>query len=287
MESRVRAVKAVLTIVMICAMSALLAPGMRAQPTSPVASAPTPINWRHVESFRAARFESAVELSSERTLRLTSVIDNEKLVSPELSVDSVRDWNTRIFTQLDNPTKREYVLGNAILVQPFIGDGGHIGFLLTVADTLGASRQVIIDKGGLESFLDMLETGVVAGRTLTDADLRKAGPVLATPVSLAKPYTAVYPRTARLANVSGSALLQFVVDTSGKVRRETINCIEATYKDFSDAAQSSVLEMEFTPATIDGHKIERMVQIPFNFSLHNDLPITPFQVPVVLTGRRR
>jgi hypothetical protein len=76
------------------------------------------------------------------------------------------------------------------------------------------------------------------------------------------------------------ALMQFVVDTTGHARKSTITAIEATYTDFSDAAASAVVEMEFTPATMDGHKIERLVQIPFNFSLHNTLPITPFSIPM-------
>jgi len=263
---------------MVTGLSAVFAQGTRAQPN--VAALDAPANWRIVETFKAPRFLAAVELSSARMLRLISVIDNEKLVSPVLALDSIRIWNGRLLAQLDNPTSREYVLGNAILVQPFIAEGGRIAFLLTLADTIGASKQVIIDKGGLESFLDMLQTGVVAGRTLTENELRKQGQVTATPVSLAKPYSAVYPRTARLANVSGSALLQFVVDTTGRVRRETITTIDPTYKDFSDAAQAAVLEMQFTPATLEGHKIERMVQIPFNFNLHNDLPISAFSVPV-------
>ena len=115
---------------------------------------------------------------------------------------------------------------------------------------------------------------VVAGRTLTDVELRKAGPVVATPVELAKPYSAVYPRTARLVGASGSAIVQFVVDTTGRAEPATINCVEATYRDFADAARSAVLDMEFTPATMDGHKIERLVQIPIEYKLDAVVPVS-------------
>src|SRR5205823_3556754 len=128
------------------------------------------------------------------------------------------------------------------------------------------TKEVIVDKGTLENFLDLLESGVVAARTLTASDLHKSGPVVATPVSLAKPYEAVYPRKAKLVGASGMALMQFVVDTTGHARKSTITAIESTYTDFSDAAASAVVDMEFTPATMDGHKIERLVQIPFNFT---------------------
>jgi TonB family protein len=249
-----------------------------AQPNS--ATTDAQINWRLVESLRAGRFAAGVEVSSDRRLRVIAAVDNTRLVGPELAMDTVTKWNTWLFSQLDNPTSREYVLGNAVLVQPFLAEGGNVGFLLTVADTVGASKEVIVDKGTLENFLDLLESGVVAARTLTDNELHKSGQIVATPVALAKPYTAAYPRNARLVGASGMALMQFVVDTTGHARKSSITAIEATYTDFRDAAASAVMDMEFTPATMDGHKIERLVQIPFNFTLHNTLPISAFSVPV-------
>src|SRR5438132_4835442 len=134
MSTRSGAGRFVPAVTMICALTALLARGMPAQPNPAVPDAKQ--NWRLVETLKAGRFLAEVELSSTRTLRIISLVDNEKLVSPELAVDSIRAWNERLFSQIDNPTRREYVLGNAILVQPFIADGGHIGFLLPLADTV-------------------------------------------------------------------------------------------------------------------------------------------------------
>jgi len=248
------------------------------QPSSASTDAQT--NWRLVESLKAGRFAAAVEVSSGRTVRVIAAVDNDRLVGPGLANDTITRWNEWLFSQLDNPTSREYVLGNAVLVQPFLEDGGKVAFLLTVADTRGASREVIVDKGTLENFLDLLESGVVAARALTDNDLHKSGPIVATPVSLARPYEAVYPRKAKLLGASGTALMQFVVDTTGHAKKSTITAIESTYADFSEAAASAVADMEFTPATMDGHKIERLVQIPFNFTLHNNLPNSAFSVPV-------
>lgn len=261
------------------ALSGIMSVSIHAQPNAANTTEPAR-NWRVVETLKAGRFAAAVEISSTRTLRVLAAVDNARLVSSELPIDSTNAWDERVFNQLDAPMSREYVLGNALLVQPFLGDGGKIGYLVTIADTVGASRAVIMDKGTMENLLDMLESGVVAAKTLSDAELRRSGPVASTPVALAKHYTTVYPRTARLAGVSGSALLQFVVDTLGHVRPATITTVDATYKDFSDEARSALLDMEFTPATMEGHKIERMVQIPFNFNLHADLPISAFSVPV-------
>jgi len=160
-----------------------------------------------------------------------------------------------------------------------------IGYLLTVADTNGIARQVVTDKDGMEEFLDLLAKGVAAATTLTDEELKRPGPVAQKPISLAKHLNYVYPRSAKLANQSGSALVQFVVDTTGRAKPESIVCVQATYKDFADAAMSVVKTMEFNPATLEGHKVEQLVQYPIDFKLNAVLPVKPFEVPT-RRGRR-
>ena len=237
------------------------------------------INWREVRSIKMGRFYSRIDVSSARTIRIYSQLDTSRLTSPELSPDSVRAWHNLMFSELDKPSRREYMLGNAILVQPFAADSVTIGYLLTVADTSGKSRSVVTDLSGIEEFLDMLTKGSAAATTLTEAELRKLGPVEQKPIALAKHVNFVYPRTAKLAGMNGSALVQFVVDTLGKPKPESISCIQATYKDFADAAVAAVKTMEFVPASIEGHKIEQLVQYPIDFKLNAVLPIKPFEVP--------
>jgi TonB family protein len=242
-------------------------------------------NWREVRSLKMGRFQSRIEVSSARTIRLYSQLDTSRLTSPELGADSVRSWQEMLFSELDKPTKRNYTLGNAILVQPYAADSATIGYVLTVADTGGNSRTVVTDLNGIEEFLDMLAKGAAAATRLTDAELKRLGPVEHKPIALAKSVNYVYPRTARLAGLSGSALVQFVVDTLGRAKPESISCMEATYKDFADAAVAAVKMMEFVPATLEGHKIEQLVQYPIDFKLNAVLPVKPFEVPV-RRGRR-
>jgi TonB family protein len=109
--------------------------------------------------------------------------------------------------------------------------------------------------------------------------------VVQKPIELAKHVNFVYPRTARLAGQSGSAIVQFVVDTSGRAKPESITCTKATYKDFADAAMAAVKTMEFIPATLEGHKIEQLVEYPIDFKLNAVLPVKPFEVPT-RRGRR-
>jgi len=242
-------------------------------------------NWREVRALKMGRFHSRIDVSSAHTIRLYFQLDTSRIMSPELGPDSVKAWQEYVFSELDKPSKMRYTLGNAILVQPFAADSLTIGYLLTVADTDGVSRQVVTDKEGMEEFLDLLAKGVAAATTLTDDELKRPGPVAQKPISLAKHVNYVYPRSAKLANQSGSALVQFVVDTTGRAKPESIVCVQATYKDFADAAMSAVKMMEFNPATLEGHKIEQLVQYPIDFKLNAVLPVKPFEVPT-RRGRR-
>jgi len=208
-------------------------------------------NWREVRSLKMGRFRARIDVSPARTVRLYSQLDTSQLTSPELAADTVRAWQLMVFSELDKPTRMEYMLGNAILVQPFAADSATIGYVLTVADTSGKSRQVVTDIDGMEEFLDLLAKGAAAATTLTDAELKRLGPVVQKPIELAKHVNFVYPRTARLAGQSGSAVVQFVVDTSGHAKPESITCTQATYKDFADAAVAVVKTMEFIPATLE------------------------------------
>jgi len=242
-------------------------------------------NWREVRSIKMGRFRARIDVSSAHTVRLYSQLDTSQLTGEELGPDSVRTWQENLFNDLDKPSRMQYVLGNSVLVQPFKADSATIGYLVTVADTGGASRQVVTDKDGMEEFLDMLAKGVIAAKTLTDDELKRQGPVVQKPIALAKSLNYVYPRNAKLTNQSGSALVQFVVDTTGKAKPETIVCMHATYKDFALAAMDAVKQMEFHPAELEGHKVEQLVQYPIDFKLNAVLPIKPFEVPT-RRGRR-
>ena len=80
--------------------------------------------------------------------------------------------------------------------------------------------------------------------------------------------------------------MQFVVDTTGRAKPESIVCMQATYKDFADAAMAAVKMMEFNPATLEGHKVEQLVQYPIDFKLNAVLPVKPFEIPTRRPGRR-
>jgi periplasmic protein TonB len=76
-----------------------------------------------------------------------------------------------------------------------------------------------------------------------------------------------YPDMLRSANVEGEVLVQFVVDTTGRVERGSIKILKSSHELFTNAVQSALNSMRFYPAEIGGRKVKQLVQQPFNFHL--------------------
>lgn len=76
-----------------------------------------------------------------------------------------------------------------------------------------------------------------------------------------------YPPALKQANVEGSVLAQFVVDTSGRAEMKTFKVLKATDPGFVQAVRDVLPRMRFYPAEIGGRKVRQMVQQPFDFHL--------------------
>lgn len=76
-----------------------------------------------------------------------------------------------------------------------------------------------------------------------------------------------YPDMLRSANVEGTVLAQFVVDTLGHADMSTFKVLKSTHDLFTEAVQKSLPNMLFRPAEIGGKKVKQLLQMPFEFSL--------------------
>ena len=76
-----------------------------------------------------------------------------------------------------------------------------------------------------------------------------------------------YPDALRVANVEGTVLAQFVVDTSGQAVMETFKVLKSAHEGFSAAVLAALPDMRFTPAQVGGRPVKQLVQMPFTFSL--------------------
>jgi protein TonB len=91
--------------------------------------------------------------------------------------------------------------------------------------------------------------------------LSQAGPeVLAGPLP-------AYPDLLRQAGIEGRVLLEAVIDTSGRVMRDSILVVSATNLGFVTPARQALLATLFRPALIGGRPVRMRVRVPFEFTI--------------------
>ncbi len=76
-----------------------------------------------------------------------------------------------------------------------------------------------------------------------------------------------YPESLRAKGIEGRVLLQFVVDTNGRVEYRTVRELSSDHPDFTMAVREALLGLRFLPAEVEGRKVRQLVQQPFEFSL--------------------
>lgn len=76
-----------------------------------------------------------------------------------------------------------------------------------------------------------------------------------------------YPASLRAAGVQGSVLARFVVDTTGRVRMETVQVDASDHPLFSEAVIEVLRRSRYAPAELRGRKVPQLVVQPFVFVL--------------------
>ena len=83
-------------------------------------------------------------------------------------------------------------------------------------------------------------------------------------VSSAKPR---YPETLRQGGIGGRVLVQFTVDTSGRVDMSNIRVIQSTHDLFTQAVRSALASFRFKPAEVNGKRTAALAEMPFEFQV--------------------
>lgn len=76
-----------------------------------------------------------------------------------------------------------------------------------------------------------------------------------------------YPPTLLAKSVEGKAVVQFVVDTLGRVEIMSFAVIETTHAEFAEAVRAVLPDMRFNPAVVSSRKVRQLVQQPFLFKI--------------------
>jgi TonB family protein len=104
---------------------------------------------------------------------------------------------------------------------------------------------------------------LVASAVVYTADQvdRPAVPDSTTPLD---PY---YPDSLKQSRTPGTAVVEFVVDSTGHVETESINVVLASQPAFGRAAREAVFSARFIPAMLRGQTVRQIVQLPLEFKV--------------------
>ena len=89
-----------------------------------------------------------------------------------------------------------------------------------------------------------------------------------SPVSMLDTFRPDYPAPLRSAGIEGQVVVQFIVNESGRVDRESVRILSASNNLFAGSVSSALARMRFTPARIATHAVAQLVQQLFVFRLN-------------------
>lgn len=77
----------------------------------------------------------------------------------------------------------------------------------------------------------------------------------------------VFPPALRDAGISGRVVMQFVVDTTGRVEPRSVRILTSSRYGFEQAARDAIGRARFEPARVRGHAVRQLVQQAVVFSV--------------------
>ena len=94
------------------------------------------------------------------------------------------------------------------------------------------------------------------------------------PAVLLSQPTPRYPAALQAAGVAGSIVVEFVIDTAGRVERGSVRIVESSQREFEDAARGAVLGARFRPAHLAGRPVRQITRqrVRFVSSASSRLP---------------
>ena len=126
---------------------------------------------------------------------------------------------------------------------------------------LGESEEIAVREGDFHQRLYVLE---VTGDLPVYLEFQVARQVAPLPGNVAP----LYPSELRERSIEGDVLMQFVVDTAGRLVPGTLRALRSTDPAFTREVVRALMAMRFLPAELkDGTRVRQFVQMPFQFRL--------------------
>ncbi|MBM4192760.1 MAG: TonB family protein [Gemmatimonadetes bacterium] len=75
-----------------------------------------------------------------------------------------------------------------------------------------------------------------------------------------------FPDSLKMAGVSGSAVIEFIIEANGTLNKESIGIVSATHVRFADAVRLAILDATFEPARKADRPVAQVFQLPVTFT---------------------
>ena len=205
----------------------------------------------------------AIALAIVATARATAVTPTEEPPRHDIVYQVLP---TRI-AQTTNPAAGKPLPGTYLpLVRRYIVPPVTIPTGLPPIDaSINGTDQPPIDFGGGGSLgggvVDRAGLGSPSGGVFTARLVDK--PAAARPGNPAP----IYPAALRSAQIEGTVLARFVVDSVGRAESASIEFPEATHPLFAEAVRQSLLRSRYLPAMLQGSPVRQLVEQRFAFTL--------------------
>lgn len=119
-------------------------------------------------------------------------------------------------------------------------------------DTTSSPDQVAI--AGADTVFTIIDVDTVAARLPESAAPR-------------------YPAALLEQRVEGQAIVQFVVDTTGRADPRSFVVVVSSHPGFSESVRTALPGMVFSPARIGAVKVRQLVELPFTFTIADPVPV--------------
>jgi protein TonB len=111
-------------------------------------------------------------------------------------------------------------------------------------------------------------SGVGGGAASSDA-IYSAAVVEKSAIALSGNRTPIYPELLRKAGIEGSVLVQFIIDTTGRLEPGSVRILKSQHELFSAAVRNALLNHRFLPAEAGGRKVRTLVEQRFDFAIEH------------------
>ena len=121
--------------------------------------------------------------------------------------------------------------------------------------TRQGERPVRTPKIGADSIIRLLDAHSLFVATEVDTPAKVVG--------MPEPE---FPDSLRALGISGSVVIEFIIEADGRLNKESVGIVSATHTRFADAARLAILDATFVPAMKAQRPVAQVYQLPVTFN---------------------